>query len=757
MGILKYGTREYTPNKTQAFQEGGSVAVSRAYDWRDDPYELMLLQQKAAQTTAGIRASGRKSNSASSANKKIDTFSRIEGGLPVTNDAINDVTSKSQEDYYNKVRSGEEGWASTTEGQIEFQKIVNEGKRLQEKAKTEETNFTNALGKIDSEDMQTYAISSRDGLMVRDATGKGQRVNMSTYVSNIDKFSVMTINDFSEWKKNEDTALQSQLTDEFLKENAVGYNTMRKTYIDGKEDTIQYAFRNGQIVKKGATGDALGPDIYDVELFKKGLNNMMAGGGFYGPDSTVAKESQTSKGLEVVNTIYSDIMGGSAKDSRLGASLTAELLRDQRHIENISKISGVQEKINYIEEKKKLLLVSKIVDKNTKPSSGGGSESDSEDSPEIKHKTTGTALLADLEAVYNPNEVSQFTIGVNTDDIKKRTVNDVNMPMVRGGLTSANLKLVIDPEASPDVKNAANNFMQNQAIDAYSDKSELYLPSGQNFRSLLGNSAEAVRQFISEDAVIAPNQNMPIVFVPMDASGKVRIQDMLKLTPMKIDARKAFIKSSKGKLGTTVISTPAENLLPGNMSSKAQSDTREYTMWIQKGMEVERYRKESIANPNSTPAANNFAMAMDAQKVIQNSSATFKRVVGGAAISLQPMLGTWIVFDNDRYNLVESVKTVIAGGFGKDMILKASPKEKEFLQGVNKIDITNYFDTDNVHKMMVFTKIKSLKKSSAEQGEKLQGLAVMGELDDKMANFMSTRSALTDAGNYGNIQNFLIQ
>jgi hypothetical protein len=35
-------------------------------------------------------------------------------------------------------------------------------------------------------------------------------------------------------------------------------------------------------------------------------------------------------------------------------------------------------------------------------------------------------------------------------------------------------------------------------------------------------------------------------------------------------------------------------------------------MWMQKGMEVERYRKESIANPNSIPAANNF-MAMDAQ------------------------------------------------------------------------------------------------------------------------------------------------
>jgi hypothetical protein len=105
--------------------------------------------------------------------------------------------------------------------------------------------------------------------MVRDATGKGQRLDMSTYVSNVDKFKVMTINEFSEWKKNEDTALQTNLSDEFLKENAVGYNTMRKTYIDGKEDVIQYAFRNGQIVK-AATGDALGEDIYDVELFKKG-------------------------------------------------------------------------------------------------------------------------------------------------------------------------------------------------------------------------------------------------------------------------------------------------------------------------------------------------------------------------------------------------------------------------------------------------------------------------------------------------------
>jgi hypothetical protein len=56
--------------------------------------------------------------------------------------------------------------------------------------------------------------------------------------------------------------------------------------------------------------------------------------------------------------------------------------------------------------------------------------------------------------------------------------------MVRGGLTSANLKLVIDPKASPDLKNAANNFMQNQAIDSYQINLR-YTSLVENFRTYL--------------------------------------------------------------------------------------------------------------------------------------------------------------------------------------------------------------------------------------------------------------------------------
>jgi hypothetical protein len=51
---------------------------------------------------------------------------------------------------------------------------------------------------------------------------------------------------------------------------------------------------------------------------------MMAGGGFTVLIPPLPKNPKQTK--EVVNSIYSDIMGGSAKESQLGASLAAEVL-----------------------------------------------------------------------------------------------------------------------------------------------------------------------------------------------------------------------------------------------------------------------------------------------------------------------------------------------------------------------------------------------------------------------------------------------
>jgi hypothetical protein len=41
------------------------------------------------------------------------------------------------------------------------------------------------------------------------------------------------------------------------------------------------------------------------------------------------------------------------------------------------------------------------------------------------------------------------------------------------------------------------------------------------------------------------------------------------------------------------------------------------------------------------------------------------------------MLGTWIIFDNDRFDLDGAVKLKL-GGFGSGMILKATTKKGSF-------------------------------------------------------------------------------
>lgn len=765
-GIIKYGTRSYAP-AAQKFQEGGFVAVSKSYDWRDDPYEMMLLQQKAAQTNASIRAAGsgrrgsgsRSGSGSGSGSKKIETFERLEGGLPVTNDAINEVTAKAQEAFYNKVRSNEEGWASSTEGQIEFQKITNEGKRLEEKAKKEEDNFNAAFEKIDNEDRRTLAISAKEGVMAWDAiTGKGQRISLDQYLDGVNKYKIMNVDEFAVWKKTEDTALQQGLTDEFLKENAVGHNTLKKVYIDGKDDQIQYAFINNRIVKKSFGNDSSPEEIIDAGLFKQGLSNLMNGTDFY-KGMSVVPEAQTNKGLDVVNSIYGDIMSSAASQSQLGASLAAELLTDVRHLAEISKKEGTKAKHDYLEEQKKLLLVQKIVEKSTgKTAAAAGSDAAGEGS---SGKANANPLFADLEAAYDPMELAQYTIGTDINTETKRKVSDVNMPMIRDGLSPANLKLEFDKDASPTAKKAANNFTQNAAIDAYSDKTELYTPSGDNFRTLFGNK-EAVKQFIGEDAVIAPNETMPIVFMAMDKKGNIRSKDLSSLGPEKLEARKRFIMSTRGKLKDSKgkpygITTRAENLLPGNIDSKAVKDTAEYMSWIQKGVDYAKYQQASAADPGNAEKLANFRMASDAKKVIEKTSAAFKAKFGQSPATMKPMLGTWIVFDNDRFNIKEAIEAKTGpNGFGSGMVIQATAEEKEFLQDTNGIDNFNW-SSDSVYKMMVFTKVKSLQKAAAEQGEKLAGVAQYGDLSDRMNKFMDSRSEITGGTSFSNISLFLMQ
>jgi cytochrome oxidase assembly protein ShyY1 len=117
MGIRKI--RRIRTRKNTGFSRRRTVAVSKAYDWRDDPYELMLLQQRLKPAGSARQVEKRHLHLR---NKKIDT-SRLEY-TPVTNDAINSITAKSQEDYYNKARSIKKDGQAPMKDRLSFKRLL---------------------------------------------------------------------------------------------------------------------------------------------------------------------------------------------------------------------------------------------------------------------------------------------------------------------------------------------------------------------------------------------------------------------------------------------------------------------------------------------------------------------------------------------------------------------------------------------------------------------------------------------------------
>jgi hypothetical protein len=194
----------------------------------------------------------------------------------------------------------------------------------------------------------------------------------------------------------------------------------------------------------------LSEDIYDVELFK-GLNNMMAGGGFFTvPDSPLPKESQTNKRIGKLSIRFTVISWEAPRKPT--RCISCRSTRDQRR-RDFQAWKSSKAKMDYLETQKELLLVSKIVDKMRNLAQV--EEESGSRRWRTKHKTAGTALFADLGTVHNPNGIS-IHHRVNTDNNRK-TVNDMyHRWYVEVLLLLA--ELVIDPKASPDLKNAANNL-----------------------------------------------------------------------------------------------------------------------------------------------------------------------------------------------------------------------------------------------------------------------------------------------------------
>lgn len=759
-GILKYGTRAYT-GPVKKLQEGGFVAVGAGYDWRDDPYEIMLLRNQAAQDIAKTRAAASYARKAGSTktvkDPTIPGFVALKGGLQVTNDAINNQYQAYQKEFYNQVETNGTEWLTTVAGQRAAQQVINLGITLEEKAKTEETNFNDAFGKIKPEDRTVFAISSNGNMMVRNkSTGKGEAIDTDTYLKGVEKYQPMTVDEFADWKRTEDTALQSGLTDEFLKGGAVGYNSIKSTFIDGHEDAINLSFLgDGKIVRKKIGG---GTDyVTDVRIFKDGVDALMKGFAFDAPQLTQQEVNKANDARAVANEVYTDIMAKTGDRSQLEASLTAEVLRDDRYKAAIFHEKDPAKKAEILEEQKRLALVSKLFDKNKKSASGDGGKSDSPD--QDKRDPDAITPFGGLMAFYNPSTVGQFTLGVGIQQGKQRQVADVNMPAVWDGIGPAMIKLEVNPDANETAKKQ-NNMLHNNAISPVINKSEFYLPGGQSLSKALGGKGKAT-EFIGDYTVIAPNESMPIVYKPIDSAGNDVTAQLLKLAPVKLAIRQKFLAATKGKLTRDGkpynVTTSAEQLLPGNIDPKKQRDTKEYQLWLADGMKVGDYQQDVT---NKVPGAvQRLARAKEARAAINQATAAFYREFKGKEVTMQPMLGTWIIFDNEDVDFKSKMDLATANGVGGNLIKPANAKEQAFLQKVNGIDNSTKLNPmqDEVYKMLVFNKILPLNTIAANGGAKLSHIETYGKIQDKIVNFMSGQNPTSNPQDTKLVYEFLMQ
>lgn len=737
-GLIKYGTRKYS-NKTQKFQEGGFAAVSQAYDWRDDPYEIMLLQQKAAEKNARIRSSGKKSTGTTKV-PKIGAFKSIEGGLEGATEAANEALRGSFNAYKEQIKANGIDWVNSEEGQFMHQGIVNSASELEYKLKLQKKNFDDALGAIDDIDKEALAISSKGNIMVRDVKdpSKVGKISLYQYMQGVEKYEAMTTNEFANWKNKYDVSMDSSLEEEFLRKNAVDRSSIYDTFVKDFDDSLQYLIHNNKIMKKDNGDGSVSKQIMNAD-FVAGVKNIMNYGTF---EDAINKpgDANTNYIGRAVTTIFSDIMEKNSSDkSRLLASLRAEVLRDRANLSDISKLGTAEEKMVYLDKKVKAALIQKVIDKGYKKaaSSGGGSEGGEAGSS----KANSFGYLGSLTKFADGTQTSRYTMGSRALVNGEERVQALDMPMVKGGISAADYKLTVDPKASKEDMQQ-NSPLHNDAVAKISDMNagEVYTESGERLSDLLQNDS-AVNDLLGSKSVITKNSSSEIIMMPFYKDGKMAVKEFARLKDVKMKLREAFLVSMKDDLKKEGLGDiPANQLIAGNTDQRVQKAYARYTTWIEKALNIKKFR----ASYDEKPTPENQRLlnhAADASRALNTASASVGQIFGNKPVMLQPVVRISITYDNDAVDIKDMIEDrARKNNYGMGTVKDLSPSEEEFINDVNKIDAWNPLGwfSDNRYKMNIFAKVKTSAEQAHEQGQKTGAITKIGEIDDQIKQYINS-------------------
>lgn len=747
-GLIKYGQRSYSNNnKIPKFQEGGFAAVSSAYDWRDDPYELMLLEHKSRTDNSSIRANrnGRNgSNSGSSSSSKLQSFKPITHGLPAAAMEGSKLAFGWYSDYYKQVQQNGPAWARSDKGQYAYQSVMFKISTLDHQLKLHEDNFNKALDAIDEDDRSALALSASGNVMVQNISSPREYSKMSIkdYMGSLDKYRAITINDFVAWKKGADKSMNPALEDEFLRKNPVGKTSIYKTFIEPHEDNLQFSIKQNKVFKNVSDKPNQPSQQLPVNLFKAGLANMMSNGTMEAV-SMGGEENKTKTFIaEAVNSVFDDIMKHqSSNNSRLLASLRAEVLQDSFHLSKLFNLKTEEERATYLHDNIKAALVEKVV---TKGKASSSSETENELAPSNPNPAT-SPYAANVLRFAQPDQVTTYNGGSHVEVEGEDRVVDYKAPMIANVLSAAELNVTSDKNATEEaLKN--NTLTYNKAITgiAYTNNENITAENGETLVDLLGSKPAA--DFILNYTVITRGTTASMVMMPYyvtgDKKGKMAVNKSPKFKDIILSVKKAF-KDSKDSSDPDIKNTPANKLLPGNIDPKTSKIYNSYLSWLSKASDLEKLEKiYKEAKQAGKPYENSYSDFQDAfaAKVALMKAGTQSQKLFNAKIMFEKTLIVNITADSDTIDIKSAMdKASKISGYGKaGMLLEASSDETKFIEGLSQ-DTTNILP-DKIYTMNIFLKGKPLSLEAAEANQKMKDVQQLGKIGSQILKYINNSS-----------------
>lgn len=718
LGIIKYGPRLSKNKLSIKFQQGGFVSVSSGYNWREDPYELMLLKQEQAGGSGRGYGSGRKSSgSGSSSTKlpkdpKVPKFELLTGGLTSSRNTLNSLYAQEHNKFQEKARTVGTSWLASYEGQNAYNDLMNRGIQYQSALDSEKEDFDNASKGLTVTEKDVYAISSNNNtIMVRDReTGKAEEKTMADYTANVESYVPMKLSDFIEWKKKEDTSIDSNgLINRYINNRALSPEKAYETYIEPKEDSINYIVNKGMISEKTDKGVV---PIDSINNWKEVMHTISKNGlsEYYKNNADQAAVYET-----MFKSIYTSVMSSTEDGSRLAASLDSELLHDNMFkaaLYNVPKAGRPK----FMQDQRNILLVSKVM----KQDIFKGEEAEKSKSTTIKNPYLG--VLADISTGVGSD---MYTIGANTGiagDSDNRVVT-TSLPTQVGAISPAKLNIATTPEEyKKNTKN--NNLITNTETDKMSYTNIIYAANGEKAHNISGVTPTQFNSYVQKNTALAPSANANVVFLPFRESDNSVLLELLPLVDKyRLNSKEAFLKvnnelaSKFPKSGIKKINLEAGSILPGGNTKAKQDAYRRYTTWLADGTEDNVAKLQKELNTSKTrDAAIRLAMANTAFNQVNTLAAIMEKNYKG--IIMAPMLQTTNIVDSEgdidfKTDYIENAK---AKGFGEHLI-------KDVTDGGYKDHMNEVMDIDNFswnpaaaeyQETVFYTRIKSLSKMLSE-------------------------------------------